>query len=220
MTAARIFDITFGNLVRFAQNAAFRKEEHGPVSWGFVGTLLLVLCYGLIMLFSASYVTAYYRFGDIYHYIKPQVILALGGLFLMVVISNIDYHALRYLYAHLYVGLMFLLVLALFSEEINNVHRWVYILGINVQPSEIAKFAVILGVALYTDEHYEQRRTLVHGMIMPILPVLPIVVLLRMEPHNSAILLICMILGTMLLCGGCALRWMPVMAGVPWAVCI
>ncbi|WP_294540086.1 putative peptidoglycan glycosyltransferase FtsW [uncultured Gemmiger sp.] len=214
MTAARIFDITFGNLVRFAQNAAFRKEEHGPVSWGFVGTLLLVLCYGLIMLFSASYVTAYYRFGDIYHYIKPQVILALGGLFLMVVISNIDYHALRYLYAHLYVGLMFLLVLALFSEEINNVHRWVYILGINVQPSEIAKFAVILGVALYTDEHYEQRRTLVHGMIMPILPVLPIVVLLRMEPHNSAILLICMILGTMLLCGGCALRWMPVMAGV------
>ena len=85
MTAARIFDITFGNLVRFAQNAAFRKEEHGPVSWGFVGTLLLVLCYGLIMLFSASYVTAYYRFGDIYHYIKPQVILALGGLFLFCV---------------------------------------------------------------------------------------------------------------------------------------
>lgn len=214
MTAAQIFDLAFGNLIRFFRDAAFRKEDHGPVSWGFVGTLLLVLCYGLIMLFSASYVTAYYRFDDIYHYIKPQAILALGGLVLMFLISNIDYHALRHLYFHMYIFLMGLLILALFSKEINNVHRWVYIFGINVQPSEIAKFAVILGVALYTDQHYEQRRTLVHGMIMPILPVLPIVVLLRMEPHNSAILLICMIVGTMLLCGGCAMRWMPMMAAV------
>lgn len=214
MTAAQIFDLAFGNLIRFFRDAAFRKEDHGPVSWGFVGTLLLVLCYGLIMLFSASYVTAYYRFDDIYHYIKPQAILALGGLVLMFLISNIDYHALRHLYFHMYIFLMGLLILALFSKEINNVHRWVYIFGINVQPSEIAKFAVILGVALYTDQHYEQRRTLVHGMIMPILPVLPIVVLLRMEPHNSAILLICMIVGTMLLCGGCAMRWMPLMAAV------
>ena len=109
---------------------------------------------------------------------------------------------------------MVLLVWALFSEELNGVHRWVYLLGTTLQPSEIAKFAVILGVALYTDKYYEKRHTLMHGMIIPVAPVLPIVVLLRMEPHNSAILLICMIVGTMLLCGGCALRWMPVMAGV------
>lgn len=208
MTAAQILDLAFGNLIRFLRDAAFRKEDHGPVSWGFVGTLMLVLCYGLIMLFSASYVTAYYNFDDIYHYIAPQAILAALGVGLMFLISNIDYHALRHLYLHMYVILIGLLILALFSKEINYVHRWVYILGINVQPSEIAKFAVILGVALYTDEHYEQRRTLVHGMIMPILPVLPIVVLLRMEPHNSAILLICMILApcfcaAAVRCAGC-----------------
>lgn len=214
MTAAQFLDLAFGNLIRFFRDAAFRKEDHGPVSWGFVGTLLLVLCYGLIMLFSSSYVTAYYRFDDIYHYIKPQAILAVLGLILMWLISNIDYHALRHLYLHMYVILMGLLVLALFSKEINGVHRWVYIFGTNVQPSEIAKFAVILWIAMYTDNHYEKRNTLVHGMIMPVLPVLPIVVLLYMEPHNSAILLICMIVATMLLCGGCALRWMPLMAGL------
>lgn len=214
MTAAQFLDLAFGNLIRFFRDAAFRKEDHGPVSWGFVGTLLLVLCYGLIMLFSSSYVTAYYRFDDIYHYIKPQAILAVLGLILMWFISNIDYHALRHLYLHMYVILMCLLVLALFSKEINGVHRWVYIFGTNVQPSEIAKFAVILWIAMYTDSHCEKRNTLVHGMIMPVLPVLPIVVLLYMEPHNSAILLICMIVATMLLCGGCALRWMPLMAGL------
>lgn len=214
MIAAQILDLSIGNLLRFLRDAAFRKEDHGPVSWGFVGTLMLVLCYGLIMLFSASYVTAYYNFDDIYHYIKPQAILAVLGVILMFLISNIDYHSLRHLFLHMYIILIGLLVLALFSKEINNVHRWVYIFGTNVQPSEIAKFAVILWVAMYTDQHYEQRKTLLHGMVMPVLPVLPIVVLLRMEPHNSAILLICMILGTMLLCGGCGLRWMPVMIGI------
>ena len=214
MTAAQFLDLAFGNLIRFFRDAAFRKKDRGPVSWGFVGTLLLVLCYGLIMLFSSSYVTAYYRFDDIYHYIAPQAVLAVIGVGLMFFISNIDYHSLRHLYWHLYVILMVLLVWALFSEEVNGVHRWVYLLGTTLQPSEIAKFAVILGVALYTDKYYEKRHTLMHGMIIPVAPVLPIVVLLRMEPHNSAILLICMILGTMLLCGGCALRWMPVMAGV------
>lgn len=214
MTAAQFLDLAFGNLIRFFRDAAFRKKDRGPVSWGFVGTLLLVLCYGLIMLFSSSYVTAYYRFDDIYHYIAPQAVLAAIGVGLMFFISNIDYHSLRHLYWHLYVILMVLLVWALFSEELNGVHRWVYLLGTTLQPSEIAKFAVILGVALYTDKYYEKRHTLMHGMIIPVAPVLPIVVLLRMEPHNSAILLICMIVGTMLLCGGCALRWMPVMAGV------
>lgn len=214
MTAAQFLDLAFGNLIRFFRDAAFRKKDRGPVSWGFVGTLLLVLCYGLIMLFSSSYVTAYYRFDDIYHYIAPQAVLAVIGVGLMFFISNIDYHSLRHLYWHLYVILMVLLVWALFSEELNGVHRWVYLLGTTLQPSEIAKFAVILGVALYTDKYFEKRHTLMHGMIIPVAPVLPIVVLLRMEPHNSAILLICMIVGTMLLCGGCALRWMPVMAGV------
>ena len=214
MTAAQFLDLAFGNLIRFFRDAAFRKKDRGPVSWGFVGTLLLVLCYGLIMLFSSSYVTAYYRFDDIYHYIAPQAVLAVIGVGLMFFISNIDYHSLRHLYWHLYVILMVLLVWALFSEELNGVHRWVYLLGTTLQPSEIAKFAVILGVALYTDKYYEKRHTLMHGMIIPVAPVLPIVVLLRMEPHNSAILLICMIVGTMLLCGGCALRWMPVMGGI------
>ena len=214
MTAARFLDLALGNLIRFFRDAAFRKEERGPVSWGFVGTLMLVLCYGLIMLFSSSYVTAYYRFDDIYHYIAPQAILAVVGVVLMFLISNIDYHSLRHLYWHMYVILMILLVWALFSQEYNGVHRWVTLFGTTLQPSEIAKFAVILGIAMYTDKYYEQRKSLLHGMIIPVAPVLPIVVLLRMEPHNSAILLICMIVGTMLLCGGCALRWMPVMAGV------
>ena len=67
MTFTKFMDLAFGNLFRFLRDISFRKEERGPLSWAFFGTLMLVLVYGLIMLFSASYVTAYYRFNDIYH---------------------------------------------------------------------------------------------------------------------------------------------------------
>lgn len=212
LLAAQFLDLAFGNLFRFLRDISFRKEERGPVSWGFVGTLLLVLVYGLIMLFSASYVTAYYRFDDIYYYIAPQAIVALIGIAAMFLISNINYHALRHVFWHLYILLLALLVLALYSEPQNNCHRWVYLFGTSLQPSEIAKFAVVLGIALFSDKHYQQRKSLWYGLLLPLLPVVPILVLLRMEPHNSAILLICAIAGTMLLCGGCGLRWMPLAA--------
>ena len=84
MTLAQLFDLAFGNIGRFFKEIAFKKEERGKLSYGLVGTLILVLTYGLIMLFSASYSTGYYRFkGDIYHFIRPQVILAVVGLVLM-----------------------------------------------------------------------------------------------------------------------------------------
>ena len=49
MTAAQFLDLAFGNLIRFFREAAFRQKARGPVSWGFVGTLLLVLCYGCLL---------------------------------------------------------------------------------------------------------------------------------------------------------------------------
>ena len=212
MTAVKLLDIAFGNLLRFFRDIRFRKEERGPLSHAFVITLLLVLIYGLIMLFSASYVTAYYKFGDIYHYIAPQLIIAVVGIGAMLLISNIDYHALRHVFWHLYVLLLILLVWALFSEPYNNCYRWVYLFGTTLQPSEVAKFAAVLGIALLTDQHYTERHKLWYGCILPLLPLAPVFILLRMEPHNSAILLIGMIAVTMLICGGCALRWLPLEA--------
>ena len=77
---ALILDRSVGNILRMLRVIRLPKAERGPVSWGFVGTLAITLAYGLIMLFSASYVTAYYNFDDIYHYIAPQAILAVAGV--------------------------------------------------------------------------------------------------------------------------------------------
>ena len=148
MTLAQLFDLAFGNIGRFFKEIAFKKEERGKLSYGLVGTLILVLTYGLIMLFSASYSTGYYRFkGDIYHFIRPQVILAVVGLVLMYLISNINYRSLRHMNWYLYILTLLLLVWALFSEPYNGCYRWVYMFGTTLQPSELAKFSAILGLA-------------------------------------------------------------------------
>lgn len=209
MTLARIFDLAFGNIGRFFKEISFRKEERGPVSWSFVGTLLLVLVYGLIMLFSASYSTGYYRKGgDIYYFIKPQVIVAVIGIAMMFIISNINYRSLRHMQWYLYALTLALLVLALFSEPQNGCYRWVYLFGSSLQPSELAKFSTILGISCWADAHYEQRGGFVHGILGPLLPLVPYVFLLYKEPHNSAIILLILIAGTMLFCGGIGLRWL------------
>lgn len=209
MTLARIFDLAFGNIGRFFKEISFRKEERGSVSWSFVGTLLLVLVYGLIMLFSASYSTGYYRKGgDIYFFIKPQVIVAVIGIAMMFIISNINYRSLRHMQWYLYALTLALLVLALFSEPQNSCYRWVYLFGSSLQPSELAKFSTILGISCWADAHYEQRGGFVHGILGPLLPLVPYVFLLYKEPHNSAIILLILIAGTMLFCGGIGLRWL------------
>lgn len=202
-------NLLFGNFIRFLKNLRFKKEEKGNLSYGFVAVLVILLLYGLITLFSASYVTAYYRRnGDIYSYIRPQMIVAVIGVALMYGISRFNYRSLRYLNGALYVFTIALLILALFSEEQNGCHRWIYIFKQSFQPSELAKLSAVLGISCCADTHYRQRGGLMYGILCPLLPLVPFVILLRMEPHNSAIFIIALIVATMMLCGGVGGKWL------------
>ena len=64
-----------------------------------------------------------------------------------------------------------------------------------------------MGLACFADRYYEKRGTLLYGIVLPVLPLLPVVVLLYKEPHNSAIMLILLIAGSMILCGGVGRFW-------------
>ena len=82
---ALILDRSVGNIIRMLRVIRLPKAERGPVSWGFVGTLAVTLAYGLIMLFSASYSSGYTKYGDIYHFIKPQAIVAVVAVALVII---------------------------------------------------------------------------------------------------------------------------------------
>ena len=112
-----LFDHTIGNIVRMIPIIRLPKLERGPVSRGFLALLLGILFFGLTMLFSASYSSAYATSGKLYSIIKPQVMIAIVGLFFMWVLSNINYRALRLMSESLYIITVVLLILTLLSPE-------------------------------------------------------------------------------------------------------
>lgn len=205
-----LFDHTIGNIVRMVPIIRLPKLERGPVSRGFLALLLGILFFGLTMLFSASYSSAYASSGKLYSIIKPQVMIAIVGLFFMWVLSNINYRALRLMSESLYIITIVLLILALLSpEDTNGTYRWVYLPGgASFQPSELAKFSLMIWTADMLDRDYDKKNRLWYGAIKPALPLLPILYLLHKEPHNSAMILLCLIFATMLICTLSPGRWL------------
>ena len=109
----------------------------------FLIILLVILVVGLICQYSASYPYSYYwNDGDSYFYIRKQVMFALLGVAAMLIISTVDYHILHYFAIPAMVISWVLLVVVLFSGS--DVRRWIRLPGLQFQPSEIAKFALIL----------------------------------------------------------------------------
>ena len=205
-----LFDHTIGNIVRMIPIIRLPKLERGPVSRGFLALLLGILFFGLTMLFSASYSSAYATSGKLYSIIKPQVMIAIVGLFFMWVLSNINYRALRLMSESLYIITVVLLILTLLSpEDTNGTYRWVYLPGgASFQPSELAKFSLMIWTADMLDRDYDKKNRLWYGAIKPALPLLLILYLLHKESHNSGMILLCLIFATMLVCTLSPGRWL------------
>ncbi len=176
----------------------------GRMDWIFFLIVLILLSIGLIMMFSASYVSAYYyRKGDSLYYIRHQLFFGLLGVVAMLAASRIDYRLLRSLAWPLYGVSLVLLVVALMMPEVKGVHRWIYIGPINFQPSEISKFAVVLLFAhLITRYGPDRMKKIGSGFFNFALLLLPVVVLMVREPHLSGTLLILGLAAVMLFVGG------------------
>ena len=190
-----------------------------PILLYWLATLGVIIVFGLVMLFSASYTTGYLRFGDSLHYIKSQVLCLGLGLMAMILFSYIDHRFLRKMVLPGYFVVLVLLVLVLFSTPLNGCRRWLRVAGMTVQVSEIAKFEMILFTAHLAAkaprlEKLDPNRSgkvpvgpwlyqrLVRELIVPLLPLLPVLVLLVLEPHMSGIVLTTAMVGTILLLGG------------------
>ena len=110
------------------------------INW--LATLAVIIVFGLIMLFSASYTTGYLRMGDSFYYIKSQVFCLGLGFAVMLLFSRIDHRFLRRMVGPGYVVCIVMLIAVLFSAPLNGCRRWLRI-GFTIQVSEIAKFEMI-----------------------------------------------------------------------------
>ena len=211
--------------LRRKKSEPFSVFQRDPGPWptillNWMATLAIIMVFGLVMLFSASYTTGYLRFGDSFHYIKSQLLCTVLGLGMMFLFSYIDHRFLRRVVKLGYVVCLALLVLVLFSTPINGCRRWISFGGLTLQASEVAKFEMILLTADIAAKTPKVKfgtvplgkwlyHSVVVELIRPILGLVPIVVLLVLEPQMSGILLTTAIVGTILLLGGSggAITW-------------
>ncbi len=180
----------------------------------FLFLTLTLLIIGLVMLFSASYANAYYRHGSSYFFISKQAIFAVLGVTAMIFISYFDYHHLHKFAIPILLFSYMALVLVLFVKGTAGVHRWIELgpLG-QFQPSELAKFAIILVFAHLISINFKRMDTFRYGVLPYVLIMGSMAGLLVLEPHISATVIIVLLAFVMLFIGGVRLRWFGVALG-------
>ena len=174
----------------------------------FLILVLTLVGFGLVMLASASSAVALYRRGDAWAYLRPQLLYAALGLCGMGLASRVDYHIFHKL-AWPVLGLSLVMLTAvLFMPEYNGCKRWLVIPGLGtLQPSEIAKFAVVLVFAHIIALNHDRMKDFSVG-VLPFALVLGVVAaLMLLEPHLSGTVLILGIGAVLMFVGGTGLRW-------------
>lgn len=186
-----------------------KKRSRGKIDLTFLILVFVILTVGLIMLFSASHVEALYREGDSFYYIRKQLVFAVVGIIAMFGIAFIpDYHILHKLAFPILIVTEILLVVVYFCPPVNGVTRWIPfpVVG-SIQPSEIAKFAVVAIFAHIISLNHKNMHTF-KGGVVPFLPIiLSVVPLVLFERHLSGGILIALICAVMMAVGGTKMRW-------------
>jgi cell division protein FtsW len=120
--------------------------------------LCLILSIGLVMLLSSSYFYSFYNTDDhdSLHYFKKQLVFVLAGLVIMYAISKFDYKNLVHLAGFAMFVSVGLLCIALLLPSENGIKRWINIGPVQFQPSEVAKFALIMFLARGLDRDYKK----------------------------------------------------------------
>lgn len=181
----------------------------------FVLLLLTLVTIGLVLMFSASYPNAYYLHkGDSFFFIRNQMFFAGIGIFTMFMLSKINYRIFEPLSGVISTISFVLLGIVLLMPKINGVHRWIQLGPLSFQPSEIAKFAVVVSFASIINKNFDKMDTFRHG-ILPLLNILlPTLGLLILEPHFSCSIITTLLCATMMLIGGANFRWFGGVFGV------
>ena len=192
------------------------KPAAQTVDLPFLALVLLLLTLGLVMLYSASYAQSEYDTGYAIstRYLQKQAVCAAIGLVAMFFFSRIPamlwYRLAWPLYA---VSIVLLLSVLIIGEEVNGARRWINLAGLQFQPSEIAKFTMILLFARLTRGFGTKAKQFRYGVLGFGLALMGILVPLALEKHLSAIMLMGMVAVVMMFVAGTSPKWLLAGAG-------
>lgn len=184
--------------------------QPGRMDMTFFVMVIALLAVGLVCLFSSSYAYALQNYGDSMHFIKRQIVFAVLGVAAMLVFSKIRYQIYKKFAWVIYAASLIMLIVVLILPPLQegfNYKRWLAIGGFSFQPSEIAKFAIILLFSTLISKNIKYMKKAKFGVLTFLVLLIPVVGLVVVEPHLSATLLIFAIAVSLVIVGGVKLGY-------------
>ncbi len=190
-----------------------KASKRGSFDISFFLLVMLLLFIGVVMVLSSSYARAYYDPGDVtggnaaYYFVR-QLLFSLLGTAAMLLASRLPMSFYRrYAFHFLVFSIVLLMLVPFIGVKANGSRRWLGVGGLTLQPSELAKLAVILSFSVLICRMKGRMGTFRYG-ILPFAAILGVIVgLLVLEPHFSASVIILAIGAIMLFLGGVGIGW-------------
>lgn len=194
------------------------RLKRGKVDFSILLMISALCAFGLVMIFSASYYYAQHYSGannDGFYYLKKQLVYLLIGYPLMLLISLIDYHVVERLRSvFLAVSLILLVAVLLWGQDLNGGKRWLGVGGITIQPSELAKFGLMIFMCSYMSRHKNEMHTFRYGMLPMLFAIGIVAGLVMLQPNMSMAVIIGFIGVVLLYLGGCDWKQLLILAAV------
>ncbi|MBQ8861890.1 MAG: FtsW/RodA/SpoVE family cell cycle protein, partial [Clostridia bacterium] len=187
------------------------RRVRGSMDTTFLIIVILLLCYGSIMVFSSSYAFAEQNFHNSMFFVKKQTMWAAVGLVVMIIFSKIDYRILRKFTLPIFCA-SYVLLWCVFIPGIGlsakGATRWVDLGFISFQPSDIMKFAIVLILALYISTYIDKIGQFKYGILIPASILIVVCGSVIVQKHISGTVIIFLIGAVMILVSGASKKWL------------
>lgn len=181
-------------MARAARETSTRQSRSGRkqikyFDYSLLFVVIFLLGFGMVMLYSTSAYTATLKTGNSAFYLRKQMFAAVVGFFGMAVCIKLDYHIFRRFSGLIYFVALALCVLVIFAgTESHGQSRWLYVGPISVQPSEIAKVAIIIYLAAVISKAPKQMRDF-KNVVKVMVSILPIFAVVAYTNLSTAIII-------------------------------
>ena len=189
-----------------------KKNTHGDYLLLVAVVVLAII--GTVFIYSASNYTANKTYGDAFYFVKKQVVGVVLGVGAMISLSFYDYNKLKKytkIISIISIVLLILVFIPGIGVENYGAKRWVGVGGVTLQPSEIAKFALILFSANYISNNCDKIKKF-SGIVPVLLFGGTICALIIIEPNMSITVCVALLMMTMLLVGGMKIKHFALLA--------
>lgn len=187
-----------------------------------ISLVLFLVGFGCLMVYSASCYSAKHHFGNEYFFLYKQIFGVVIGTALMFLFAFVDYHKIEK-FKWILFGVTLVLLVLVFIPGIGTssygASRWISIFGFSIQPSEIAKFVLVIICASYLSKNHNKVKTF-KGLLPVLLVAGSLCILVILEPSMSVTMCLAFTTLFMLIIGGISKKHtimfsIPAMLGVP-----